>query len=90
MNASVEKLPLEEIVWEDHFSSTEWISNEDLVKSNESIFVTSVGYRIKETKTKITLIQNVTDNGHVSNTMTILKKTVTKRTIIREAQKETK
>ena len=82
---SASSLPLEEVVWEDHFSSQDWASQEDMVADNASIFVTSVGYKLKETKQKIVLIQNVADNGHVSGSMTILKKTVSKRTIIREA-----
>lgn len=81
---TVEKLPLEEVIWEDHFSSTDWMTQEDMEKDDGGIFVTSVGYRIKETKHKIVLIQNMTSNGHVSGAMTILKKTVSKRTIIRE------
>ena len=83
---SLEKLPLEEVTWEDHFSSTDWATQDDMVKDDSSIFVTTVGYKLKETKLKIVLIQNVADNGHVSGSMTILKKTVTKRTTLREAQ----
>jgi hypothetical protein len=83
---TVDKLPLEEVVWEDHFSSTDWASQEDMIKDDESIYVTSVGYRLKETKHKIVLVQNVATNGHVSGTMTILKRTVSKRTLLREVQ----
>lgn len=78
-------LPIEEVVWEDHFSTTDWTSKADVME-DQSVFVTSVGYRLKETKTKIVLIQNCADNDIVSNTMTILKKTVKSRTVIREKE----
>lgn len=80
----VEDLVLEEITWEDHFSNEAWITQEDLVKDDGGIFVTSVGYRLKETKNKVVLVQNVATNGHVSCAMTILKKTITKRNIVKE------
>lgn len=83
---SIEKLPIEEVTWEDHFSSTEWMTQDDMDKDDGCIFVTTIGYRLKETKLKIILAQNVADNGHVAGLMTIIKKTVTKRTTLREAQ----
>lgn len=83
---SVEKMVLEEIIWEDHFSSTDWTSQDEFAK-DERIFVTSVGYRLKETRQRVTIIQNMTEGGMVSNTMTILKKNIQKRTVLREGLK---
>lgn len=79
------KLPIEEIVWEDHFSSENWTKHDD-EELLDSIFVTTIGYRLRETKAKVILIQNRTDNAMISGTMTIIKKTIAKRTILREAQ----
>jgi hypothetical protein len=77
-------LPLVEITWEDHFSSDEWTTQDDVTLAG-SVFVTTIGYLIKETRTKIVLAQNVSSAGNISGTMTILKKTVKTRTVIREA-----
>lgn len=78
------KLPVEEIEWEDHYSTDGWThtEDEDLVSP---VYVTSLGYRLKETKTKIVLIGNKATNGQIFGTITILKKTVRTRTVVREA-----
>lgn len=81
----VTKLPIEEITWEDHFSQEAWQSAAEF-DLNDELFVSTVGYRLKETKTKVVLLQNVATNGQVSCTMTILKKTIKSRKMIREAQ----
>lgn len=79
------KLPIEEITWEDHFSSENWTTHDD-EEIEGSIFVTTIGYRLRETKTKVILIQNRATNGQIAGTMTIIKKTIKNRTIVREAQ----
>lgn len=78
------KLPVEEVVWEDHFSMDGWTHAEDKDLVGE-IYITSVGYLLRETKTKIILIQNRGTNAQISGAMTILKKTVKSRTRLREA-----
>jgi hypothetical protein len=77
--------PIELIEWEDHFSTDAWTES-DNVDLLDTILVTSVGFRIKETKTKIVLAANAATNGQIFGTITILKKTVKLRTILREAQ----
>ena len=80
-------LPIEEIVWEDHFSSTDWVDKDSVVHDtvDAHYFITSIGYRLKETKARVTLIQNYSQlNGQVSNTMTILKKNIKSRTLIKD------
>jgi hypothetical protein len=77
--------PIELIEWEDHFSTDAWTES-DNVDLLDTILVTSVGFRIKETKTKIVLAANAATNGQIFGTITILKKTVKSRTILREAQ----
>jgi len=79
------RLPIEEVVWEDHFSTDSWLAH-DAEEVLDTILVTSVGYRLKETRAKIVLIQHRTTNAQIGGTITILKKTVKSRTIIREAQ----
>lgn len=78
-------LPVEEIVWEDHFSTDDWKSHDDKEVA-ETMFVTSVGYRLKENRQRIVLVQNLSDSDQISGTITILKKTIKSRTVIREAQ----
>lgn len=81
------KMPLEEVTWEDHFSTTDWTTKDDeSLDLKHGIFVTTIGYRLKESKLKVVLVQNVATNGALSGTMTILKKTVKSRTVIREAK----
>lgn len=77
------KLPLEEVVWEDHYSTEDWTHVDD-DELTQSIFVTSVGYVLKETKTKLVLVANKSDNAQIFGTITILKKTIKKRTRIRD------
>lgn len=81
----LEELPIEEVEWEDHYSTDRWTEHED-PELNGSIFVKTVGYKLKETKTKIILVQNSATNGQISGTMTIIKKTVKSRNIIREGK----
>lgn len=78
-------LPIEEIVWEDHFSTDDWKSHDDGEIAG-TMFVSSIGYRLKENRQRIVLVQNVSDSDQVSGTITVLKKTIKKRTVIREAQ----
>lgn len=83
----VKSMPLEEVVWEDHFSTTDWTTKDDeTLNLAHGLFVTTIGYRLKENKYKIVLVQNVVTNGTISGTMTILKKTVKSRTVIREKE----
>lgn len=79
------KLPIEEITWEDHYSTDDWLSPDDK-ELHSNIYVTSIGYLLKETKTKIVLVFNKATNGNIFGTTTILKKTVKSRVTIREAQ----
>lgn len=81
----LDDLPIEEIEWEDHYSSENWTAQDD-VDLQTSLYVKSVGYRLKETRTKIVLIQNCASNGMVSCSMTIIKKNVKSRTVIREGK----
>lgn len=76
---------VEEIVWDDHYSTDDWQphDNEDVART---ISVTSIGYKIKENRRTVVLAQNVNnENKHISGTITIIKKNIKKRTIIREA-----
>lgn len=82
----LDELPIEEITWEDHYSSDDWrdLEGTDL---DGAIYVKTIGYRLRETKTKIIVFQNVSTSEQISGTMTILKKTVKSRTVIREGKK---
>jgi len=76
-------MKVEEIVWLDHYSTDAWAdpSVEDFVSD---IDVTSIGYVLKETKTKVVLCGNRASNGQIFGTITILKKTIKSRHIIKE------
>jgi hypothetical protein len=76
--------PIELIEWEDHYSTDAWTDadNKELL---DTILVTSVGFKLKETRTKIVLAANAATNGQIFGTITILKKTIKSRTILREA-----
>ena len=77
-------LPIEEIVWEDHFSTDDWKDHKDEDIAN-TIFITSIGYLLKENRQRVVLVQNINnENNQVSGTITILKRTIKKRTIVRE------
>lgn len=78
------KLAIQEVVWEDHFSVDDW-TTPDSSDVDISINVTTIGYLLKETKTKIVLIQTHATNAMIAGTMTILKKTVKSRVTLREA-----
>lgn len=76
-------MKIEEIVWEDHYSTDAWAdpATEDFVSD---MLVTSLGYVLKETRAKIVLVANQASNGHIFGTITILKKTIKNRTVVRE------
>jgi hypothetical protein len=82
----LDELPIEEIEWEDHYSSDDW-RDHDGVDLEGAVFVKTIGYRLKETRTKIIVFQNFSTSDQISGTMTILKKTVKSRTVIREGKK---
>lgn len=79
----LEKLRVEEIEWEDHYSTDTWADPEE-TDFVGSIFVKSIGRVLKETKTKVVLVPSIASNGQVFGTITILKKTIKSRTIVRE------
>jgi hypothetical protein len=78
-------LPVEEIIWEDHYSTDDWRKHDDEDVAGV-VYVTSIGYRLKENRQRVVLVQNInTENNQVSGTITILKRTIKKRTIVRDA-----
>ena len=82
----MKELPLLEVEWEDHYSTTDWVeaAAADVL---DSVYVKSVGYLFKETKNKLVLVQNMSSSGQLAGTMTIMKKTIKTRTVLREGAK---
>lgn len=76
-------MKIEEIVWEDHYTTDSWTDpkTEDFLTG---VLVTSIGYVLKETRTKVVLVSNQGNHGQIFGTITILKKAIKERSVVRE------
>lgn len=79
---------IELIVWEDHFGGNRsWTELEELRQDNEHQYlIRSVGYVLAENKCRVTLVQNIGSNDLANHTMTIIKKNIVSRKILKKGK----
>lgn len=80
---------IEYIKWEDHSGGySRWTDSADIASDNDhSYTIESVGFVLAENKHRVTLVQNIAVNDMANHTMTIIKKNILVRKILKKGSK---
>lgn len=80
---------IEYIKWEDHSGGySRWTEKGEIASDNDHAYtIESIGFVLAENKNRVTLIQNISINDMANHTMTIIKKNIITRKVLKKGSK---